>query len=358
MSCLSGVYQACRTSRRLCRNYLIACLMTIPGLFAFQTAAAMACDGLNAAPPNPALCAYFRIQESFQMLVSETASGTALSSAMEAMKSFAMFHGENDKGHKNASGPNFIGTALEFCRYRAFIPETLFIYLSPPDDYVIYVIGSVLPERWRDLFPPRSVVARSDGFAVTNPAPGSRNPPLLHFSPGSLLICPTNLEGTVLDTLREDHSALNEKWDTFKRMISRRPLFALETDLEDLFARLGPRWNCEEVLPAPFREISTMRWIVDASLFKLQFFLNRDESREQILQTTRELIDNLKNSLPAASDEFQGHLRPILENMRTNVQGKSVFLEGPGLGKATTDAGNRLFGIITRLAAGTIPASH
>lgn len=311
-------------------------------------------DGLTAAPPNPALCACFRLQESFQALLNDPASGTARADALVAIKGLSFLPSYLSSTKSEKSNPEIMNSVLEFCRTRAFFPENLYVYLAPPDDYVFFVTGNVLPERWRELFPPRSVVTRSDGFAVTDPAPGLRNPPLLHFAPGWLLLCPTNLEGTILDSIRGEQSTLGESWETFRRMAARKPLLAVEVNIEDLLSRLGPNWKSESLLPTPLRDISTMRWIVDAGIFKAQLFTLRDDPRKKILKASQELVEQWKKSLPASADQFGSRLRPLVENLRTDVQGKSVFLEGPGLGKNTLDAGNRMLGIISRLAAGGV----
>jgi len=335
--------------------------------------------GTMAAPPEPSVCLYLNVGAGFEALVnlagSAASAGRVLTVAsaptaldgLRAVEPVASGSGSggSPEGGITRPGDPLVGAlaglqdwcrmwqgilprlgtdgdvirtvrrTLGFCRERGFIPSDLYVYLDPPEDFVFLLTGSVEPERWRPLFPAERVLRRPGGFAVSSdPATTAGNPSLLSVGPGFLLVCPANLEGSILDGLRDAGGGLGERWNTFRSLVRHRPLLAAEANMARLWERLGTKGVGELPLPVAIRDLHLLRLAADERVLKAQLFSERETSRPSLERLAGEAREALLALAGPGGETASASLASAFRGLRSTIQGRSVFLEGTGLGAA------------------------
>ncbi|MBF0546317.1 MAG: hypothetical protein HQM08_17870 [Candidatus Riflebacteria bacterium] len=274
-----------------------------------------ASDGLFVSVPNPALCCALNFKN--------------ISNLLSSKPSF------QDSQNITSSETQIISEKiLHFLKEMNFLPESMFFYYQPPVDFLVNVGGEIDVDRWRALFKEENIINRRIGFSVIDSSQKEKNnPTVLFIASGSILIYPANLEEAVLKDFSEKRCTLPEKWETFKKMASRKPFLALEANLELLFEKLTPGVLKNLELIEPWSELALVRIIMEKDFFKAQFFSNREDFIARNKGFGDEIINFLKKDFKFFDSLSANFSEKFFEKVSVSYQGKSIFLNGDGLGE-------------------------
>ena len=220
--------------------------------------------------------------------------------------------------------------------------ESLWFFYKDSGEYLVGVTGDIRPEEWKGFFSKNSLIARGTGFSVAKDLNSSQGSSvLLHFGRGFAFLCPTNLEGAVMDGIEQQQARLGEQWGTFQRMLSLKPTLALEMEPAIIWESIFP--DKKGFIPSPLGDILRFRCVIAPNLFKAQAFLPNEDARNLVTGATREFRHYLEKTFPPAN--------PATERFRDYSQGQSVFLESLQLPLEARYLESAQLGIIAGLIA-------
>ena len=341
---------------RFGRGPLLASLLVF-GLFA------LGMDRPVAPLENPIFCGHWRVRETFDLLLADPReeptriAGEFLRQATRAWTEVRQA-GKRRPANGTATAeaiPDPAGWLRETLQQREFVPEDVSFYLRTATEFALVVTGTVDPPRWRDLFPPAMVLPRDQGFAVLLPGARPDTRLALHFRPGVIFLTPAEIEGNLADALREGSSRLGERFRTFRAMVQRNPLLAIEADLQAVAATLAEAGGPDLRLSPPLSQVVTFRLLVDQGVVKGQWFTPDDSIRadladlaDSVAAGMREAIASLTPWLPADS-ATRDALRGFGASLQVSTRGQSVFFEAGSLGPAHPLAGLGALGLLSSL---------
>lgn len=340
---------------------------------------------------EPILCVYLRLQEGFTLATGgdgpseeprpgpqggtpEATSGK-LRQAMESWRGWrnAMRQEGARKGKaatpETSAPASAPGTSADpqplvqkLAGDRSFLPEDLYFYFRNPGEFALLLTGTIEPGRWRDLFPEALILPRDQGFAVLVDPGGNGHQMVLHLRNGLAFLAPAELEGNLVDALRDGASGLTERFKTFRAMVQRRPLLAVEADLQALSARLPQGGNSDLVLGEPLSSVSMFRLLLDRQILKAQFHLPEDGSRVEMAALADSLVAGIQAAVTGSGTAGIDSLkvlageptRKLLAGMRSETKGQSVFIEAPGLAGDEALAGLSILGLFASIAENSL----
>ncbi|RCK79650.1 MAG: hypothetical protein OZSIB_4122 [Candidatus Ozemobacter sibiricus] len=349
-----------QAGRRLARRPLLASLLVLGW-------AAIGMDRPVAPLDSPVLCLFWRVRDTFDLVVGDPRNQQTRLAAeflRQATQAWRDWRGAGRPGV--ASGPvsslveDPAGWLRELATVRDFVPEDVSFYLRSRQEFALVLTGTIDPARWRDLFPAAQVLPRDQGFAILLPDGSGRGHLALHVRPGVIFLTPAELEGNLVDALRLGTSGLTERFKTFRAMVQRRPLVAVEADLQAVAGILATGRSEALRLGPPLSSVATFRLLMDPQLIKLQLHTPDDTQRAALLSltegvagTVREAIASLSPALPGGGPTGAA-LQKFADSIWVEAKGQSVFLEAGGLGAAHPLAGLSGLALVSSIAA----ASH
>ncbi len=306
------------------------------------SAVAFAFSAQTAAIVDPVLCMYAQLGSGYDEAVRVAGSDLANPDALEKVPSLqdamAFVRGWRatvqypENPHPNEIASNSVpalfavlNNVAKRCRFR---PDGLYVFFRDRDSFSLVITGAVDPAAWRQLFVPSRIIDRVDGFAVVgNLHETADNPTVLHVGMGYLLICPANLEGTLLDNIVAGRSPLGEKWTMFGKMLSLSPVVAIDADVQGLLAAcVDPALSARK--PYPLANIAVFRLIVAPQVVKAQFATDDDAARQILQRFADDLVARWRDGATASSPAA---LRGLRDSLKVGQQGRSVIVEGSGL---------------------------
>ncbi len=369
---------------RLKRVFGLVCLCTFGIIAAVFCIPSFATDSLVAPIRNPLVCAYFRLQESYEQISRDLGQNGGSTSVGEPGKSptatflrsvgstLSRFRasvreatGRKGKGKAVVLGEGSDPVPLlgHFAKTGVCLPQDLLIYFKSPGEYLFLILGSCSPKAFQPLFDPAMVLPRPDGFSVsgTNRKLQGRQP-LLHFGNRFIFLCPAEIEGNILDALAAEQDNLGEKFKTFRGMARIKPVLALEADVAGLVQLLSGLGTSAPDLPFPLNQIQVFRLLVDGRMVKAQAFAPDEAGREALARVARDLTSAIKAWLSPSQDDPagsgtgpEGKWASVVSSLRDFTEGTSVFIESSGLKESAVYAGIGALGLFSSLSLASLP---
>ncbi len=347
-------------ARRLARRPLLASLLVL-GL------SAIGMDRPVAPLEAPVLCAFWRVRDTFDLVLGDPGNPQTRIAAeflRQATLAWRDWRGGTRPGVASGPASGVVEDPAAWLRdlatERAFVPEDISFYLRRPGEFALLVTGAIDPARWRDLFPATQVLPRDQGFAILLPDGSGRGHLALHFRPGVIFLTPAELEGNLVDALRVRASGLTERFKTFRAMVQRNPLLAVEADLQALAGILAANRSDHLRLGPPLSTVATFRLLVDPQVVKVQLHTPDETQRAALLALTEGVAGTVREAVASLSPALPGGtltgaaLQKFADSIWVEAKGQSVFLEAGGLGPAHPLAGLSGLALVSSIAA----ASH
>jgi len=313
---------------------------------------------------DPIFCGYLRLQESFSLILgNDTTPGSSGVNLFRA----AMAHWRRWRATMRrdvASSTSVLSAAdpavvlRQFSETRSFIPEDLYFYFRGPDDFAVLLTGTIDPACWRDLFPSDHVLARDKGFAVLFNSPGNGHQMALHVRDGVVFLSPAEFEGNLVDSLREGVDGLNERFKTFRAMVQRGPMLAIEADLQEMSGQLTKYENPNFEIHDPLTSVRTFRLMVDRQFVKAQFHVPDDSARADIADWSEKTVQGIQANFASATAEStapaigagEESFKSLIAGLKVETKSQSVFINAPGLGESELQAGVTALALFSSIA--------
>ncbi|MBF0406277.1 MAG: hypothetical protein HQM10_02900 [Candidatus Riflebacteria bacterium] len=272
-----------------------------------------ASDGLFAGIPDAIVCCSVNFSGCFEALFKESFDGNAP-----------------------------VQKIVDFFRLSEMIPESLYFYFAPPENFVFHIGTKVKQKTFIEMFREENIIKRKNGFSIIDSnLKDKNNPTVIFVGSDSITLFPANLEEIVLSGISEKKCQLPEKMETFRKMASRKPFFAMEADLNALIKILSDDIMKNSELSKPWSDISLVRVIIEKNYSKAQFLVRNQDLLSEKNSLGKNIIDFFQKDM----NIFDGLTNDFRENffrkINISTQGNSLYFDGEGLGDMLLESEKR-----------------